>query len=137
MNLEVGAELPVLGVVKLFAVVGDDGLRDAKSAYERLPDEFGCVPLGDGREGFCLYPLGEVINGDNRKLGLASAGGECTDQIDPPFGEQIRAAKCDQLYRRSMGDVGKTLTLITFEHQISRILIESWPEITSTEYFVG
>ena len=79
LNLEVGTELPVLGVVKLFAVVGDDGLRDAKPAYDRLPDEFGCVRFGNGGKGFCFYPLGEVINGDNRKLGLASAGGKWTN----------------------------------------------------------
>ena len=121
----------------MFIVVGDDGLKNAKPANDRLPDELGCVPLGDGGKGFCLYPLGEVINGDDRELGLTSAGGKWTDQVDPPFGERIRAAKCDQLCGGCMGDVGKTLTLITFEHEISRILIESWPEITSTEYFVG
>ena len=42
LDLEVCAELPVLGIVELFSVVGDDGLRDAKPAYDRLPDEFGC-----------------------------------------------------------------------------------------------
>ena len=75
MNLEVSAELPVLGVVKLFTVVGDDGLRNAKPANDRLPDELGCVPLGNGGKGFCLYPLSKIINGDNGKFGLASASG--------------------------------------------------------------
>ena len=137
MNLEVGAELPVLGVVKLFTVVGDDGLRNAETTYDRLPDELGCVPLGNGGEGFCLYPLGEEINGDNRELGLASASREWSDQVDPPFGERIRAAKCNQLCRGCTGDVGKTLTLITFEHEIGRISIKGGPEITGMEYLVG
>ena len=136
MNLEVGTELPVLGVVKLFTVVGDDGLRNAKPVIDRLPDELGGVPLGDGGKGCCLYPLGEVINGDDRELGHASASREWTDQVDSPFGELIKAAKCDQLCRECMGDVGKTLTLITFEHEVCLIMFKSWPEITSTEYFV-
>ena len=65
LNLEVGTELPVLGVVELFAVIEDDGLGDAKPANDRLPDELGCVPLSNGGKGFCLYLLSKVINGDN------------------------------------------------------------------------
>ena len=75
VELEVGTELPVLGIVKLFAVAGDDGLRDAKLANDRLPDELGCGLLGNGGKGVCLCPLSEIINGDKGKFGLASAGG--------------------------------------------------------------
>ena len=79
LDLKFCTEFPELGIVELFAVVRDNGLRDAKSAYDRLPDEFGCVPFGIGGEGFCFYPLGDVINGDNRELGLASASGKWTN----------------------------------------------------------
>ena len=137
MNLEICIKFSVLRVIELFAIVGDDGLRDAKSANHQLPDKPGVVPLGDGGKGFSLYPLGEVINGDDRELGLASASREWTDQVDPPFGERIRAAKCDQFSRRGTGDTGKTLALITFEHEVCRILIESRPEITRVKYLVG
>ena len=75
LNLEVGTELPVLGVVELVAVVGNYGLGNAKSAIDRLPDELSCFSLGNGGKGVCLYPLSKIINGNNGKFGLASAGG--------------------------------------------------------------
>ena len=62
-------KFPKLGIVELFAIVRDDGLRDARSAYNRLPNESGCVPLGNCGKGFCLHPFGEVINDDNGKFG--------------------------------------------------------------------
>ena len=65
-----------LCIVELFNVVGDDGLRDAKSAHDRLPDESGCVPLGNCGEGGRLHQFSEVINGSDCKLGLASTGGQ-------------------------------------------------------------
>jgi len=79
LDLKFCTEFPELGIVELFAVVGDDGIRDAKSAYDRLPDEFGCFPLGNCSKGFCLHPFSEVINGDNGdngEFGLASASGQ-------------------------------------------------------------
>ena len=66
-------EFPELGIVELFAVVGDDGLRDAKSAHDRLPVESGRVSLGNCGKGFHLHPFSEVINGANCEFGLASA----------------------------------------------------------------
>lgn len=36
-----------------------------------------------------------------------------------------------------MGDVGKTLTFVISEHEISCILGEGRPEITGAKYFVG
>ena len=95
MNLEICTKFSVLRVVELFAVVGDDGLGDAKSANDRLPDKPGGVPLGDCGKGFGLDLLGEVINDDNRELGLASTGGKWTNQVDPPFGKRVRTAECD------------------------------------------
>ena len=136
LNLEICTKFPIFSVVELFAVVKDDGLRDAKSADNRLPDKLGGVPLGDCGEGFCLDPLGEVINGNNCELGLASTSGKWTNQVDPPFGERVRAAEGDQLSGGSMGDVGEALTLVAFEHKISSILVEGRPEVACTEYFV-
>ena len=76
LDLKFCTKFPELGIVELFAVVGDNGFRDAKSAYDRLPDESGCVPLDNCGKGFYLHPFSEVINGDNGEFGLASANGQ-------------------------------------------------------------
>lgn len=76
LDLKFCTEFPELSIVELFAVVGDDGLRDAKSAYDRLPDESGCVPLGNCGKGFRLHPFSEVINGDDYEFSLASTIGQ-------------------------------------------------------------
>lgn len=63
LDAELCAELPVSSVVKLLTVVSNNDLRDAKSAHNGLLGEVSVVLLGDLRQGFSFYPLGEVIDG--------------------------------------------------------------------------
>ena len=46
---------------KLWVVIGDDGLRDAKSTNDVPPYEVLYVRLSRGRLGLCFYPFGEVV----------------------------------------------------------------------------
>ncbi|KAM2616746.1 hypothetical protein TB1_033227 [Malus domestica] len=54
-------ELRQIFAHELWAVVGDDGLRDAKSANDVPPYEALCVRLNRGCHGLCFYLFGEVV----------------------------------------------------------------------------
>ena len=46
---------------ELWAIVGDDGLRDATSTNDVPSYEALYVRLSRGRHGLCFYPFGEVV----------------------------------------------------------------------------
>jgi hypothetical protein len=56
--------VPLEGVTsKLGPIVGDDPVRDSKSAYDGL-DELDCGLLVDVDHRGCFRPLGEFVDGD-------------------------------------------------------------------------
>ena len=57
-------------VIELPGVVRDNNLGNSKSADDVFPYEIFGVSFCDFGEGFGLYPLGEVINGDDQEFSL-------------------------------------------------------------------
>lgn len=64
-------ELRQIFAHELQAVVGDDGLRDAKSVNDVPPYEALYVRLNRGRHGLCFHLFGEVVGCHEPRL-LAS-----------------------------------------------------------------
>ena len=82
-------EVPQLFIDELSAVVGDDGMGQAKTADDVLPNERMDLPSGDVGQGLCFDPLGEVIHGDYYELFLRSADGEWPDDVHTPLCERL------------------------------------------------
>ena len=57
-------------VVELLHVVRDDNLWNPKSTNDVFPNKIPGVLLGDFGERHYLYPLREIVYGDNQKLHL-------------------------------------------------------------------
>ena len=54
--------------IELSAIVYDDGLEEAITAYYGLSDERFCLKFGDVGNGLSLDPFGEIIHHDEEKL---------------------------------------------------------------------
>ena len=57
-------------IIELPSIVRDNNLRNSKSADDVFSYEIPGVSFYDFGEGFCLYPLGEVINGHDQEFSL-------------------------------------------------------------------
>ncbi|KAM1745596.1 hypothetical protein ACFX11_012326 [Malus domestica] len=72
---------------KLGAVVGDDGLRDAKLANDVSPYKVFYVRLSRGCHELFFYPFGEVIGCHNHHASASSSGRHWPYQVDCPLHE--------------------------------------------------
>ncbi|KAM1457858.1 hypothetical protein ACFX2I_034975 [Malus domestica] len=75
---------------KLWAVVGDDGLRDAKSSNDVPPYEAFYVRLSYGHHRLCFYPFSEVVGCHNYHASAPSNKQHRSYQVDCPLHEQPR-----------------------------------------------
>ena len=64
-NVKFRTKLLELLIVKLSIIVGDDGIRQSKSAYDRLLNEVFHLFFSDLRQGFGFHLLGEIIYRDD------------------------------------------------------------------------
>ena len=62
-NIELGAEVLELFIVKLSAVVGDDNPRKAESIDNRLLHELSVLSFSDLSHRLGFHPFCEVVNG--------------------------------------------------------------------------
>jgi len=89
-DAQAGVELSEFFIYDLTVVVGDNGVWDAISAYDILPNELlyllGCN--GDKRLDF--YPFSEVVDGYYQEFYLAFSGGERAKDIHSPLCEGPR-----------------------------------------------
>ena len=83
-------ELRQIFVRELRAVVGDDELRDAKSANDVPPYEALYVRLSRGRHGLCFYPFGEVVGCHDHHASAPSSRRHRSYQVDYPLHEWSR-----------------------------------------------
>ena len=67
---EIQAKLSKPIIVELPGIVRDDDLENPESVDDTFPYKNSCIFLSDLGEWFYLYPLSEVINGDDQKLSL-------------------------------------------------------------------
>ena len=67
---EVRVKLSKPIIVELLSVVRDENLGNPKLANDTFPYKISCIFLNNLGERLCLYPLSEVINGDDQKLSL-------------------------------------------------------------------
>ncbi|KAM2715027.1 hypothetical protein EV2_044694 [Malus domestica] len=75
---------------ELRTVVGDDGLRNAKSANDVPPYEVLYVRLSRGHLGFCFYPFGEVVDCHDHHASTPSSRRHRFYQVDCPLHERLR-----------------------------------------------
>ena len=71
MNPEVFIEVFEECVVKLSSIIGNQHPRHFKPTYDIFPDEVLNILLSDICQGFCFYPLCEIINANYQKLDLS------------------------------------------------------------------
>lgn len=57
-------------VVELSIIVSDNGIEKSKSINNRLLKEVLDLTLDDMYQGFCFYPFGKVVDGNNEKFSL-------------------------------------------------------------------
>ena len=102
------------GIVKLPAIVSDDGVGDAEATYNVLPHERFDASRGDSGQGLGFSPLGEVVYGHNCIFDLALALWHRSNEIQSPLGKWPRADHGGQWFSRELWDAGKSLTLVAF-----------------------
>lgn len=72
LDVELGEELFECPIVKLLIIISDNGVEKSKLADDGFPKEtFDLAPYNIS-QGFCLYPISKIVNGDNEKLLLSS-----------------------------------------------------------------
>ena len=89
-DAQIGVELNKFFIYKLSAIVGDDGMWDAISAYDILPNELLYLLGCNGGKQFGFYPLGEVVGGYYQEFYLAFARGEGAEDVHSPLSEGSR-----------------------------------------------
>ncbi|KAM2882751.1 hypothetical protein COP2_015690 [Malus domestica] len=75
---------------ELWAIVGNDGLRDAKSANDVSPYEVLYVRLNRGRLGLYFHPFGEIVGCHNHHASALSSRRHRFYQVDCPLHERLR-----------------------------------------------
>ena len=86
-DAQIGVELNEFFIYKLPAIVGDDCMWDAISAYDILPNELLYLLGCNGGKRFGFYPLGEVVDGYYQEFYLAFVGGEGAEDVHSPLCE--------------------------------------------------
>jgi len=56
-----------------------------KTTYDIFPHEILDISCSDGRQGFILYPLGEIVNAYQQKFALSLPWSKGSDDIHPPL----------------------------------------------------
>ena len=87
-----------------------------------LPDEALDFQGGNGGERFCLGPLGEVINGNHRKLCLPLAFRKWANYVDAQLRKRPWAANMSHQLCGQVLDIRKPLALVTFPDQLFSVL---------------
>lgn len=73
LGVKLFTEFPDLLIVKLFPIIGDDGMRDPEPAYKLLPHKILCCLVGNLYQWLGFHPLSKIINSQNCKLVLTGA----------------------------------------------------------------
>jgi len=81
-------EVPQFFVDELTAVVGDDRVREAETAYDVAPDEGVDMPSGYVSQCLCFYPLREIVHCHKYEFLLRSAYREGSDNVHAPLSER-------------------------------------------------
>lgn len=81
---ELSTKIREMGIIELFPVVSDDGVRYFKPVYDRLSDEVSFPMLGDLGKRFSLDPFGEIINCYDEELYPSFPSG-LRSNVDPRF----------------------------------------------------
>ena len=79
-----------LSGVELFAVVENDGMRNAEVSDDVLSYEASYFSCSYGGDGFSLYPLGEVVNHHEEVFALPYCFWERSEDVHAPSSEQQR-----------------------------------------------
>ena len=72
-NPEVFTEAFKECIVKLSSIIGNQHSGHPKPVYNIFPDEVLNILLSDICQGFCFYPLREIINANYQKFHLSGS----------------------------------------------------------------
>ena len=84
-DLQLIADISYSRVVKLCSVVGHNRGGDTVPAYDVLPDEVRRVCFSYSGKRLGLYPLSEVVNGDNGIFVLPWRSRKLANDVHAPF----------------------------------------------------
>ena len=90
LDAQADVELSEFFIYKLSVIVGDDGVWDAISTYDILPNELLYLLGCNGGKWFGFYPLGEVVDDYYQEFYLTFARGEGAEDVHSPFCEGPR-----------------------------------------------
>ena len=71
-NMKFHKELFEFLIIKLSAIVSDDGMWQSKFIYNRLLNEIFYLTFSDLCQGFSFHLFGEIIHGNYQKLSLTN-----------------------------------------------------------------
>jgi len=89
-DAQAGVELSEFFIYELSVVIGDDGVWDAISAYDILPNQLLYLLSCNGGKRLGFYPFSEVVNRYYQEFYLAFFGGERAKDIHSLFYEGPR-----------------------------------------------
>ena len=68
LNIELGAEVFKLLVIKLSTIIGNNNSRKTKSKDDGFPNKIFGFALGDLGHRFSFYPFGEAVDSHKQKF---------------------------------------------------------------------
>lgn len=111
MDPHLFANLNQSGVLELFSIVSNDGVRDSKVTNNVCA--VGCHYPG---QWLGFHPFGEIVYGYYNKLCLCFCCWQWSDQIDSPLGEWPGTKDGGDLLWWLPLHAGKPLAFIALEH---------------------
>jgi hypothetical protein len=81
--LKFSTPLAEWSIVKLFSIVGDEGMCNTKPAYDRLPQELCLILGGNGSQSFSFGPFGKIVDSDDKKTFNSFSSGALGQQYRP------------------------------------------------------
>ena len=86
-------------VVKLLSIVRDKNPRDLKVANHAFPNKVLDILLGDGSQGFYLYPFCEVIDSYDEELELLYRHREMSHDVESSLSDGPQSVHRSELFQ--------------------------------------
>ncbi|GFZ06696.1 hypothetical protein Acr_18g0008660 [Actinidia rufa] len=126
---ELRAKQPESVIVKLLCIVRDNNFGNPKFVNDVFPYEIPDVLLDDLGERLNLYPLGEIVYGDNQKFPLQRNLWQRPEYVYAPMSKRPRAGYWHDFSMGKMANRGKSLTFVAFSDIGSCIPFHIRPKI--------
>jgi hypothetical protein len=101
-----------LSAVKLLSVIGEKGMGNAETTYDRAPKKVYHVGGGDGSKCLGFGLLREVVYCDKKEFPSSFSRWHGSDYVNPPFREWPGRADRIEFFRGVFHHPSKPLTLV-------------------------